>query len=225
MNNYLCSNRFCQAPPPPTLFPLFHTPHPLPTLTPTHPTSLSYPFPPHPHPHPPPTTSHPHPFLSSFFLSSIYISNILTMSHISQFFAGLISTFSCAQDSLRHTTSRQSSFFKIFYSRQRFEQSTFGLRGLRLSPLGHADMHQSVPLLTISIEQRSFSSGYEKRFYFAYLYSGHPNEVTPKTEFSSYILPCTRPNGIVAFDKTMVQAWMPVDISIAGSGLTYTLGM
>jgi hypothetical protein len=39
-----------------------------------------------------------------------------------------------------------------------------------------------------------------------YLYSGHVGEVTPKTEFSSYILSYTRVNGIVAFDKTMMQA-------------------
>ena len=58
-----------------------------------------------------------------------------------------------------------------------------------------------------------------------YLYSGHVGEVTPKTECSSYILPYTLANGIVALDKTMVQAWMPVDISDANSGLTYTRGM
>ena len=66
---------------------------------------------------------------------------------------------------------------------------------------------------------------YLDRQFRTYLYSGHIGEVTPNIEFSSYIQPDTHANGIVVFNKTMVQARMPADISIASSGLTYTLGI
>ena len=100
MNNYFCSNRFCQAPSPllSTLF--FIPPH-----TPTYP----YPLP-TPHPSQPPTPSHSYPLLF-FLLSSIYISNILTMSYISQFFSGLIQTFSCGT---RQPTSYYLTSVKFF---------------------------------------------------------------------------------------------------------------